>query len=93
MAMACPLNGEFLMTRLVIEQLQVTSRNDGQPAGFNRHGWHTVTEIVDHWRELGAWWEGEGPRDVWHIITDKGLECELHYLKALQQWVLYRIYD
>ena len=36
-------------------------------------GWRTVENIVDHWRETGRWWEGEGPRDFFLVETKRGV--------------------
>jgi len=34
--------------------------------------WRRVEEVVDHWRETGRWWAGEGSRDFFLVETKQG---------------------
>lgn len=33
--------------------------------------------VLDHWIEIGEWWDGDDPKEVFRVITDDGGIFEL----------------
>lgn len=64
-----------------------------QPLLFTWRGQqYRVREVLDTWRDIGAWWEGEAEREYWRVETEDGGVWEL-WRNASGQWGLYRVYD
>lgn len=56
------------MRRLAFDEPPV--KGDEQPEQIRVRGcWRRAEDIVDHWRESGCWWAGEGPRDFFLVET------------------------
>jgi hypothetical protein len=79
------------MTRIVRRPVAVWTDNAGRPQAF-RDGerTHRVRAVIDEWREMGAWWDGETESRMWRVDTDEGV-YDLELLDG--QWRLYRIWD
>ncbi|MBX6352565.1 MAG: hypothetical protein IRZ10_04455 [Thermoflavifilum sp.] len=79
------------MTRVVRRPVTVRTDAHGAPVCIvDGKAVHTVRTVIDHWRELGAWWEGETEFQLWRVETDAGvfdLEC------AEGAWRVYRVWD
>jgi hypothetical protein len=83
--------------RLLEAAVEVRLDNSGRLTGFHwRKRWYPVREIVDAWRETGAWWAGEPEKTFLLVRTDAASLFELYYTgragKA-QAWQLYQVYD
>lgn len=63
-----------------------------------------MKEVLDHWLEAGEWWDGDGPREVFRVVTGGGGIFELSrevekdhspggQAKAPGEWRLYKVYD
>ena len=65
----------------------------GYPRRFYWRRWHRVCEILDDWRETGAWWDGEAERIVVRVLTSEGGVFELERPVHEQAWWLYKVYD
>ena len=81
---------------IIDRPIQVQTGPDGSPLAFLWRGVRLqVTEILDHWREIGEWWDYDPPpeRDVYRVRTGDGGVYEIEYLRRERQWYLYRIYD
>ncbi|MBO8126790.1 MAG: hypothetical protein H0Z38_06090 [Firmicutes bacterium] len=75
--------------------VQVTCRA-GVPATLAWKGGRQVeriTEILDSWREIGAWWSGEEERQVYLVVTASQKSYELCHNLAIDTWYLARIFD
>lgn len=81
------------MTRLVRRAIQVTAGNQPEaPIVFQDRGdRHRVFEVIDSWREAGAWWEGERGYQMWRVRTDKGAIFDLE--RSGEEWFIYRVWD
>ncbi len=56
-----------------------------------------MREILDHWCEVGEWWDGDCPKEVFRVVTQDGgifeLSREVRDLGTAGEWRLYKIYD
>lgn len=52
-----------------------------------------VTKIIDYWKDIGDWWQGEGEKDFFRLYLDNGTLCEIYYDYQEDIWQLYKIYD
>lgn len=80
------------MTRIVNRPIEIIEVDEfDTPRRFMDRGViHTVLEIVDQWRESGNWWEGEGPRDMFQVITEYGV----YQLQSQSgKWMIYKVLD
>jgi hypothetical protein len=46
--------------------------HEHQPRSFSLKRRLEITEITDHWSELGRWWEGESPAEFFMVDTAGG---------------------
>lgn len=94
------------MPRRVLQDITVETKGDGQPAEFTWRGkQYTVTALLEHWKEAGAWWDGEAERDVFRVLDSLGRIFELHRLQnalfplmpdsgdSSSGWVLWTVED
>ncbi|WP_425388164.1 DUF6504 family protein [Alicyclobacillus ferrooxydans] len=81
------------MTRLIRREVSVVlSQGDDTPASFlDGSEKHKITEVVDCWRESGEWWNGEPPRQIWRVFTDKNGFFDLEQVG--DAWSIYRVWD
>lgn len=54
---------------------------------------HHVSAIQECWRTIGAWWDGEGEKTLFRVITENGGIFELSYDHMKHLWALERIED
>lgn len=80
------------MTRLVHRSIEVECGDDGGPRRFRDGSQvYSVVEVIDDWREMGAWWRGHGERSVWRVLTEDDYVFEIECRAG--QWRLYRVWD
>lgn len=78
-------------TRIIDRPITVVVGPDGTPRQFSYRGRQRVQAIVDRWTEAGEWWDGEGERTVYRVLSERGSLFELELRDG--QWRLYREYD
>lgn len=81
------------MTKLVYRLIQVEAGGIGEPREFqDGEVSHQIQTVIDHWIEMGEWWNGEGNKQLWRVWTHQGglfdLECS-----ADARWFIYRVWD
>lgn len=81
------------MTRIINRPVAVNTSAQGSPMAFTWQGHHRVVRVLDVWREAGCWWEGEGERVTYRVITDRGGMFELTCEPDRGRWLLYKTYD
>lgn len=52
-----------------------------------------VSGLLHFWKESPAWWEGEGERLHYNVVTERGGFYELVFDAASQAWELARCFD
>ena len=62
---------------LIGKPVPVEVDEQGYPRRFFWRRWYQVSEILDEWREVGTWWEGEEERLVVRVLTAEGAIFEL----------------
>lgn len=84
-----------MAAKLFNRTVRVKTAADGSPLVFYFQGRRKVALVLDTWREVGEWWEGqcEGERTVYRVETDSGGVYELGYRHGDAQWVLFKAYD
>lgn len=54
-------------------QIQVNLSKKNTPQSFCNAGRvYRVKEVQESWRYTGAWWDGEGEKTYFRVMTDKG---------------------
>jgi hypothetical protein len=82
------------MSRLIDERVVIESGSDGLPSRFAwRQRWHRISDVLEAWRDIGCWWNGEGEKEFYLFQADTGGIYELYHDCRLQQWHLYRVLD
>ena len=81
------------MSRLIQRAVRVRlSPSDETPIAFeDGQQSHTITQVMDCWRESGEWWNGEAPRQIWRMYTDKQAVFDLEQID--DSWSIYRVWD
>ena len=65
----------------------------GIPRYFRWHGEvYLVTRVLERWRDVGKWWDGEPPRLFFRVEAGRGL-WEIYLDEAEGLWHIHRIYD
>jgi len=54
--------------------------------------WHVVTSIQEYWVDTGEWWNGEGEKIFYRLLSGSKL-YELYYDRQGKCWEVYRVYD
>lgn len=80
------------MTRIVRRPVQAAVDADGSLQWF-RDGevTHRVVDVIGRWSEMGAWWRGEGTRQVQRVLDEDGGVFDVECAKT--EWWLYRVWD
>ena len=78
---------------LIDRPVPVEPDDRGYPRRFFWHRWYRVAEVLEEWREAGAWWDGEAERVVVRVLTGEGAVFELERLEGQPGWRLYKVYD
>lgn len=88
------------MARLVNRPVRVIAFRGGAPSALAVAGGRggaervvPVRAVLDHWRETGRWWAGEGERSVYRLLMAGGGVWEVDRDEATGRWSLYKIYD
>lgn len=83
------------VSRRIGEAITVTMSSNGKvPAFFSWRGkTYRVVKLHDCWREVGAWWEGEHPVDVFEVIDSNNSLFELLRDQLTGDWLLNRIVE
>lgn len=55
--------------------------------------WREVAILVDFWREVGAWWDGELEKDVYLLLDINGGYYEVFHERESDRWFLNRVMD
>lgn len=80
------------MGKLVHRQLKVHCDQNNVPS---RVWWgeslHDV-KVLEHWKDTGCWWKGEGEKDFFRLDTTKQL-WEVYFDTSSKNWWMYKIYD
>ncbi len=53
--------------------------------------WVNVEKVMDIWKEIGRWWEGDGERLCFRVLSSEGGMYEIYIRK--KEWSLYKVYD
>ena len=80
------------MSKRPDQPVQVTEGVNGPTDFAWAARWMHINKVLDYWEEIGCWWRGEAPREVFRVLTAEGGTFELHRL-AGREWRLYREYD
>lgn len=51
-----------------------------------------MADILDSWRDTGAWWDGELEKTFWRVETSGGGVFEL-WQDTAGAWGLWRVWD
>ena len=74
--------------------LRVTLNKKNAPAAFEWRGrMYRVKEVQECWRLTGAWWDGEGERTFFRVLTDKGGIYELRFDHGKNAWEMALVRD
>lgn len=79
------------MSKLINQPIELKFKGSF-PAAFYFGRKFEIKYILKHWREGGQWWLDEPELFVYQVSTNH-CRCELHFLPAKDQWILYRLAD
>ncbi len=64
------------------------------PTAFNWLGRvYKVSAVQDVWRTVGRWWDGDGEKTFFRVLTSSGGVFELYYDDMKDTWSLSRVED
>ena len=84
------------MARIVNEAIELVEAGPGGPRRFRWRGrTYVVADVLEVWREMGAWWDEDPPteRTVYRIVLEGGAVAELEHRRPDGTWCLYKLYD
>ena len=74
--------------------LQVCLNAGNSPISFIRQGkLYKIRQVFECWRLIGAWWDGQGERTFFRVLTDQGGIYELCFEHLKSEWKLSRVED
>lgn len=82
------------MPRIIDQPIAVTLGPNREPLMFTwRRQRYQVAEVLDSWREVGAWWDKEGEKTTFRVRTRSNGMFELTFDLGQGRWYLYKAYD
>lgn len=54
--------------------------------------WNFINSIQDYWVDTGEWWQGEGEKMFYRVLSGQRL-YEIYYDCKEDSWEMYHIYD
>ncbi len=82
------------MSRLTQQKTRVRLDSADKPSALWFKGrWCCVKELMEVWKDVGRWWEGESEKIFYRIRMESDEVVEVYRCDQKGQWVLYRIYD
>lgn len=65
------------------------------PVAFQWRGkLYKIATVQECWRLVGAWWDGEGERTFFRVLTENdGSIFEICYDHQLRRWMLEKVED
>jgi len=83
------------MSKLIGQQVRVRLNEVTQlPSIFWWKGsQQRISGLLHFWKEASAWWEGQGERLHYNVVTERGGFYELVFDAASQAWELARHFD
>ncbi|WP_169794002.1 DUF6504 family protein [Alicyclobacillus acidiphilus] len=80
------------MTRIVQRPVAVYRWNGMEPEAFRDHDTeYVIVDVLDRWREMGNWWQGEGERLMMRVWTSANDLLDLEGESG--EWRIYKIWD
>lgn len=81
----------FGLSRLVNRPIQVIVRNGIPDIVVDADSSSRIIEVIDEWREMGNWIQGEPEHHVWRVVTDNNAIMDIEEVET--KWSIYRILD
>ncbi|NLN75830.1 MAG: hypothetical protein GX139_05930 [Armatimonadetes bacterium] len=76
------------------QDIQVILNSRHAPIAFEWQGrMQRVREVQECWRLIGAWWDGDGERTFFRVLTEHGGIYELYFDHVDSAWRLSAIRD
>lgn len=76
----------------IVDQPVLVIAEQGKPKRFFWFKkWVNVKNIMDVWKEIGCWWEGDFEKLCFRVLSVDGGMYEV-YAKE-KEWSLYKVYD
>jgi len=73
--------------------VMVTIGRRGMPASFRWHSeLHRISDVQEVWRRIGAWWDGEGEKTFFRVLTDRGI-YDLCFDHIRSEWAISAVHD
>lgn len=81
------------MVKLRLKAIAVELEGDMPRTLFRGGEVLPVARILDWWRDTGCWWEGEGEKLFFRLLTTTGGIYEIFREEETGKWYLYKEYD
>jgi len=81
------------MPLLMDRQIKVSYKNNSIKRVHLDDKWIKINEILDVWRDIGCWWQGEKEKTFYRVQTFTGAVVEIYRIANDNKWFLYRVYD
>ncbi len=79
---------------LLVERKIRVRCSEQAPEAVNLGGrWLRVTGVLDVWKDVGCWWQGEREKVFYRIEIAGGGVLEVYRALGADDWILYRVYD
>lgn len=73
--------------KIICKQIEVKEKKFGYNGNM-----YEISEVLDSWRDIGAWWEDEEEKRFWRVSLHNDLTAEIFYIPNKKKWYLYRLW-
>jgi len=79
------------MSKIIDQPVLVLAEKDVPKRFFWFKRWVNVSKILDAWRDVGRWWDGDQEKTFFRVVSSEGSIYEVYSEKG--RWNLYKVYD
>ncbi len=79
------------MSKIIDQPVLMVAEKEIPKRFFWFKRWVNVSKVIDKWKEIGRWWEGDAEKVFFRISSPEGGVYEVYTEK--KHWNLYKVYD
>ena len=79
------------MSKIIDQPVLVLTEKDAPKRFFWFKRWVNISKILDAWRDVGRWWDGDQEKTFFRVVSSEGGIYEVYSEKG--RWNLYKVYD
>ena len=79
------------MSKIIDQPVLVLTDREVPKRFFWFKRWVNVSKVLDAWKVVGRWWDGDQEKTFFRVVSAEGSIYEVYSEKG--RWNLYKVYD